>query len=194
MDGLRSLWDMDVTRVGFYEYGEEILRPSTSIQKPASKNKMRTEVIKTFSLANEEKRSGKRSRHRAVVAVGNDSGMIGLGSMMHRDRKVAIDKARNLAEQNQINIALGCHPSTPGENHTVQQELVGLHGDLTVKILPAVRGTGIKSSPMGVVFLKLAGIEDCETFPESSKTDNSASMAFVLFDALKGGCQVQPTK
>ena len=99
MDGLRSLWDMDVTRVGFYEYGEEILQPSTPIEKPASKNKMRTEVIKTFSLANEEKRVGKRSRHRAVVAVGNDSGIISLGSMMPRDCKVAIDKARNLAEQ-----------------------------------------------------------------------------------------------
>ena len=190
MDGLRSLWDMDITGAGFHEYGEQTLQPGTSTQTP-SVNEMRTEVIKTYSLATEEKRSGKRSRHRAVVAVGNGAGKIGLGSMMHRDRKVAIEKARAVAEKNQIEVMLGCHPTTQGKCHTARKELIGFHDDLTIKISPAVRGTGIKASPMGVVFLKLAGIEDCEVFPESSRSDNSASMAFALFNALKDGNHLQ---
>ena len=110
---------------------------------------------------------------------------------MHRDRNVAFDEARSFAEHNHLKHALGCHPSRLGKSHTLERELVGLHVDLAVKISPAVRGRGIKASPMANIFLKLAGIEDCETFPGSSKIDNSASMAFALFNALIGGCELR---
>ena len=190
MDGLRFRWDLDITRVGFHEYGEPVFQPTPhSMLQSTPKEVTRSEVIKTYSLYNENNRSGTRSRHRAVVAVGNDSGKIGLGSKIHRDRKVAIQKARELAEQSQVNIPLGCHPSTPGENQTVQRELTGLHGDLTIRIVPTARGTGINASPMAIVFLKLAGIKDCDVFPEASRLDNTPSMAFALYNAVRCECQ-----
>ena len=188
MDYLRVIWGFDQTRVGFWEYGEEIPQPSTSIpnQEEPQRDQFKTEVIKVMPLSSEDKRSGKqRWRYRAVVAVGNCKGQLGFASAVLSTRQKAIEKAAKLAASKQFQIVLSCDPTTPGENHTVPKTLTGLYKEVEVKISPSPRESGVRGSAMGKVIMKLVGIRDCVIETKNLQHENSAYFAFALFAALK---------
>ena len=186
MDYLRSIWGLDQTRVGFWEYGEEIMPRSSTSDNPVPVDQLRTEVIKVMPLSREEKRSGKqRLRYRAVVAVGNSKGNLGFASAILTTRQNAIEKATRLAKSKQFHIALSCDPLSPGEAHTIPNTLTGHYKDAEVQLLPAPRKSGISGSAMGKFILELAGIRDCLIKTKNLENENSADFAFALFAALK---------
>ena len=187
MDYLRSLWALDQSRVGFHEYGEAIIPPSSSSPViPDKKYSLKTELLKLIPLSVEHRHSGKnRLRYRAVVAVGDGQGKVGLGSSTHRSKEIALERAETFAKANMIEIKLTFHPSTPGKNHTLAQDLTGSYKDLEVTLKPAPQGTGLLTSPMAKVVLKLPGVEDCLMSPRASVFDSTTTMAFGLFAALE---------
>ena len=82
---LRSHFGLDQTRIGFHEFGE----PSTLMPPPTKKlqteNTIKVEVLKTMSVGEEPRRSGKnRVRHRAFVIATDGKRKVALGIKMDR--------------------------------------------------------------------------------------------------------------
>ena len=80
MDYLRVIWGLDQTRVRFYEYYESVM-PRTPAVIPQKTYALKTELLKLIPFSAEINRSGKsRLRYRAIVAVGDGNGKLGIGS------------------------------------------------------------------------------------------------------------------
>ncbi len=95
---------------------------------------------------------GKVMRVRAVVAVGNLNGKVGLGIAKGLDIPDAIQKARRLAEKNLIEV-----PIIEG---TVPYEVEEKFGAAKVLIKPARKGKGIVAGSVVRTILFLAGYTD----------------------------------
>ncbi len=81
--------------------------------------------------------AGERSRFRAVVAIGNGDGFIGIGEGKARQVRTAIDKGTVQAKLNIIPVRRGCGSweCRCGTQHTVPFNVTGKTG--------SVRGSGI---------------------------------------------------
>ena len=55
-------------------------------------------------------------------------------------------------------------------SHTFSHKLCGWCKDVETILVPLSEGTGIKASPLVEKTLKIAGLKNFITFPESSKT------------------------
>jgi len=66
------------------------------------------EEVVTINLVQKQTDAGERSRFKAVVAVGNGDGVIGLGSGKARHVRPAIEKAARDARLNAVIIRRGC--------------------------------------------------------------------------------------
>ena len=124
MDSLRSHWRREQPRVGFLENGESVMTSTPSSKIPRAGSVLKTEVVKIIGLETDKKRSGKRRRFRAVVAVGNGYGTIGLGSKTDKTEKDAVGKASATAEKNIVEIELACFDASPASNHTSKKCMV----------------------------------------------------------------------
>ena len=175
MDYLRSHFGLDQTRVGFHEYGE----PSTLMPPPTKKlqteNTIKVEVLKTMSVGEETRRSGKnRVRHRAFVIATDGKGKVGLGIKMDRVQKNAIEKASAQAKSEMFDFNFEVFdPEENEENHTLTHQVHGMYDGIEVTLIPAVKGTGLECSPMVTFILRFVGIKDCIVMPESGKSNNS---------------------
>ena len=170
MDYLRSLWDLDQSRVGFYEYGE----PAALLPPPPKKHEvaeeLKVEILKTTSLRDEYQRSGKqRVRHRAFVLATDGKGKVGIGIKVNRVQKIAIEKATDQAKSEMFEIALGNFDPEKEEKHTLSQQVHGQYDKLEVILIPAATGAGLEGSAIVQFILRLIGVKDCIVKPESSK-------------------------
>jgi small subunit ribosomal protein S5 len=107
--------------------------------------------------------AGERSRFRAVVAVGNGDGFIGIGEGKARQVRTAIDKGT--------------------VQHTVPFNVTGKTGSVRVEVLPGPRGLGLVAGEIPKQVLRLAGVRDCWTRTFGS-TSTLSSSALAVFDAL----------
>ena len=169
MDSIRSVWDLDQTRVGFLEYGQ-----SSTFDPPMKKYKpepeIKVEVLKAIPLYNENSRSGKqRSRYRIFAVASDGKGLVGLGIKVHRNKEPAIKGAGDQAKPEMFQISLSSFDPECSEKHTIPQQLFGEYGDLKVTLNPSARDPGIESSPLARLLLHLIGNKDCVVMPESSK-------------------------
>ncbi len=129
--------------------------------------------------------AGERSRFRAIVAVGNSDGFIGVGEGKARQVRTAIDKGTVQAKLNVIPVRRGCGSweCGCGRAHTVPFTVTGKCGSVRVEVLPGPRGLGLVAGEIPKVVLRLAGVKDCWTRTYgSTSTLTSSSMA--VFDAL----------
>jgi len=130
--------------------------------------------------------SGRRVKFRAMVAVGNENGFVGIGEA--RDTQVgnAIKKATREAKTNIIKIHRGCGSWECGckGEHTVPLEVVGESGSVRVHLKPAPRGLGLAAGGTAKKVLKLAGIKDVWT-RVTGETRTTINFAKATYDALK---------
>ena len=170
MDYLRSLWDMDQSRVGFYEYGEPAALLSPPPKEHEFAEELKVEILKTTSLRDEYQRSGKqRVRHRAFVLANDGKGKVGIGIKVNRVQKIAIEKATDQAKSELFEIALGNFDPEKEEKHTLSQPVHGQYDKLDVTLIPAATGTGLEGSAIVQFILRLIGVKDCIVKPESGK-------------------------
>ncbi|KAK9885976.1 hypothetical protein WA026_013856 [Henosepilachna vigintioctopunctata] len=106
---------------------------------------LKDEVLKIMPVQ-KQTRAGQRTRFKAFVAIGDSNGHIGLG----------------------LNFLLflysrGYWGNKIGKPHTVPCKVTGKCGSVTVRLIPAPRGTGIVSAPVPKKLLQMAGIEDFYT-------------------------------
>ena len=98
-------------------------------------------------------KGGRTLHFSATVAVGNEKGLIGIGSGKSNEVVEAIKKARMQAVKN-------VHKITIVDERTISHEMIGTSGAAKVLIKPAKAGTGIIAGGSVRAILELAGVKD----------------------------------
>lgn len=168
---------------------EEIFMEAMKIREPQIVDillpNLQEEVV-NIGLVQKQTDAGEKSRFRAVVAVGNGDGFIGLGSGKTRQVRAAIEKASVDARMNIVLVRRGCGSWECGcdQPHSLMFEATGKCGGVTVKLIPGPRGLGVVAGGVAKIILRLGGIKDCWTRSYGS-TRTVPSFAYAVFDALK---------
>ena len=107
--------------------------------------------------------AGQRTRFKAIVAIGDMAGHVGLGIKVAKEVQIAIKGALVTAKLGLIPVRRGYWGNKLGHVHTVPGKVTGKCASVRVKLVPAPRGTGIVGAPVSKKMLTFAGIEDCYT-------------------------------
>ena len=116
-------------------------------QEPEFKEKV-VEINRVTSVA----KGGKTFRFSAVVVVGNEHGMVGVGSGKAAEVPDAIKKAIQDAKNNLVEV--------PIVGTTVPHDFLGIYGAAKVLVKPSEEGTGIIAGGAARAVLELAGYKD----------------------------------
>ncbi len=130
--------------------------------------------------------AGEKSRFRAVVAVGNNNGYLGVGDGKAKQVRTAIDKATLQAKLEIVPVRRGCGSweCRCGKSHSLPFKVTGKCGSVRVEIMPGPRGLGLVGGEIPKSVLTLAGVRDCWTRTYGS-TSTLASTALAVYDALR---------
>ncbi|CAK9300208.1 unnamed protein product [Gordionus sp. m RMFG-2023] len=123
---------------------------------------LKDEVLKIMPVQ-KQTRAGQRTRFKAFVVIGDHNGHIGLGVKCSKEVATAIRGAIILAKLSLIPVRRGYWGNKIGKPHTVPCKVTGKCGSVTVRLIPAPRGTGIVAAGVPKKLLQMAGIEDCYT-------------------------------
>ena len=140
--------------------------------------KLKDEVIK-ITPVQKQTCAGQRTRFKAIVAVGDHDGHLGLGVKCSKEVSIAIKGALANAKIAVSPIRRGYWGSTIGEPHTVPVKVTGRCGSILVRLIPAPRGTGIVAAGAPKKLLTMAGVEDCYT-AASGKTHTLGNFGLLL--------------
>merc|ERR1711874_500067 len=105
-------------------------------------------------------RAGQRTRFKAIVAVGDENGHVGLGVKCSKEVATAIRGAIILAKLSVVPIRRGYWGNKIGAPHTVPGKVHGKCGSVHVRLIPAPRGTGLVCGPVPKKLMQMAGLED----------------------------------
>jgi small subunit ribosomal protein S5 len=146
---------------------------------------LKDEVI-NINLVQKQTDAGESSRFTALVAVGNENGLIGIGLGKAKRVRNAIEKGIRLAKLNLHPVRMGCGSweCDCGEGHTLPFKVQGKAGSVVVTLLPGPQGLGLVAGDTAKVVLKMSGIKDCWS-KSVGKTTTTNSFAFATFEALK---------
>lgn len=144
------------------------------------------EEVINVSLVQKQTDAGEKSRFKAIVAVGNGDGYLGLGSAKAKQVRTAIEKAATDARLNITVIRRGCGSweCGCGQPHSLLFETTGKRGAVKIKLVPGPRGLGVVASEGAKIILRLAGVKDAWTRSYGA-TRTVPSFAYAVFDALK---------
>lgn len=168
---------------------EEVFTEGLKIREPQIVDvlipDLQEEVI-NISLVQKQTDAGEKSRFKAIVAVGNRDGYVGLGSAKARQVRTAIEKAAMDARLNITLVRRGCGSweCACGKPHSLPFEIRGKCGGVEIVLIPGPRGLGVVASEGAKVILGLAGVKDCWTRSYGS-TRTVPSFAYAVFDALR---------
>ncbi len=119
-------------------------------------------------------KGGKNLSFSALVAVGNGSGLVGIGKGKAREVPQAIRKAVEDAKKKLIEVPLS--------GSTIPHYIRGEAGGGVVVLRPASKGTGVIAGGAVRVIMELAGIKDILT--KSIRSNNAISVGHATMDAL----------
>jgi small subunit ribosomal protein S2e len=120
------------------------------------------EIMCILSVQKQTK-AGQRTRFKAVVAVGDRRGHVGIGIKVAKEVQIAIKGALVDAKLNFIPVRRGYWGSRIGSVHTIPAKVKGKCGSCTVRMIPAPRGTGCVAAQVAKKILSFAGIDDIYT-------------------------------
>lgn len=144
------------------------------------------EEVLDINLVQKQTDAGEKSRFKAVVAVGNRDGYVGLGGATAKQVRASIEKAAVVARLNITPVRRGCGSweCRCGKPHSLPFKVRGKCGGVEVEILPGPRGLGLVASEVAKIILGLVGIKDCWTRSFGS-TRTVPSFAYAVFNALQ---------
>lgn len=168
---------------------EEIFMEGLKIREPEIVDLLLPDVqeeVIDINLVQKQTDAGEKSRFKAIVAVGNRDGYIGLGDGKARQVRTAIEKAAVDARLNISFVRRGCGSweCGCGKQHSILLQTTGKRGGVEIVLIPGPRGLGLVAGETAKIILGLAGIKDCWTRSFGS-TRTIPSFAFAVFDALK---------
>jgi len=132
------------------------------IEKSEKKVTLSDEVMKIVSVQKQTK-AGQRTRFKAIIAIGDQDGHLGLGVKLAKEVQIAIKGAIIAAKLGLVPVRRGFWGNKIGAVHTVPGKITGKCASVRVKLVPAPRGTGIVGAPVSKKLLQFAGIDDCYT-------------------------------
>ncbi len=131
-------------------------------------------------------KSGRRFKTKAMVAVGNRNGLLGIDEGYAQDTRDAIEKARDNAKMNLIEVRRGCGSweCGCGEPHSIPFRVTGKSGSVEVELQPAPRGIDQAVSEEVGKIIELAGIEDI-WIKSRGKTQSRENHVKAVYNALQ---------
>jgi small subunit ribosomal protein S2e len=123
---------------------------------------LKDEVMK-IKPVQKQTRAGQRTRFKAVVAVGDSDGHIGLGIKTAAEVANAIKGAGIYAKLAILPVRRGYWGNKIGQPHTVPNTVTGKCGSIRMRLIPAPRGSGIVAGSVAKKLLSMAGFEDVFT-------------------------------
>lgn len=117
------------------------------------------------------------------VLIGDGKGHIGLGQKSHKEVQPAVQGAIALAKMAIIPVRLGYWGNNIGQPHTIPMKVTGKEGSVSLRLVPAPRGTGIVGAPTSKKVLQMAGVQDCYT-QSRGKTKTKGNFLYATFKAL----------
>ena len=146
---------------------------------------LQEEVI-DVNLVQKQTDAGEKARFKAIVAVGNRDGYVGLGGGKASQVRTAITKAAVAARLNIVPVKRGCGSweCGCGKHHSVPFQVEGKCGGVRVVIIPGPRGLGLVASEVAKVIFGLAGVKDLWVRSYGS-TRTVPSYAYAIFDGLR---------
>ncbi len=120
-------------------------------------------------------KGGRRFRFRALVVIGDQKGLVGVGSAKGADVTSAVSKAVEVAKKNSIKIKLykGTLP------HDTQAKV----GGADILIMPASAGTGLIAGGVVRTILEVGGVSN--GLSKSLGSTNKTNIAYATIEALK---------
>ncbi|KAL3313274.1 40S ribosomal protein [Cichlidogyrus casuarinus] len=128
--------------------------------------------------------AGQRTRFKAIVAMGDFNGHVGLGVKVAKEVATAIRGAIIQAKLSIIPVRKGYWGNKIGKPHTVPFKTTGKCGSTVLRLIPAPRGTGLVAAPVPKKLLSMAGIEDCYT-SASGQTATLGNFAKACYFAIR---------
>jgi len=131
--------------------------------------------------------SGKRTKFRIVVVIGDRKGHVGVGVGKSEELKPAMDYAVRNAKKNMISVRTGCGSWECRCNnpHSVPMRTSGKEGSTIVTLKPAPRGLGLAANTIVKKVLGMAGVKDVWSATiGGSNTYNMAMATLKALDAL----------
>ena len=119
-------------------------------------------------------KGGRRLRYRVTVVVGDNNGMIGMGSGKANAVPDAMRKASDTARKNMKKVNL--------YKTTIPHEVTGRTGGAVVLMRPASEGTGVIAGGGARAVLEVAGVHDILT--KSMGSANLLNVVKATFNAL----------
>lgn len=116
-------------------------------------------------------KGGKKLSFRAVVAVGNGKGQVGIGVGKAAEVISAIQKAVVDARKQLVKVPL--------VGSTVPHQIVGKQGSSRILLKPAAKGTGVIAGGAARAILELAGIGDVLTKSLGSRAPLNVARATI---------------
>lgn len=154
---------------------------------PSMSNQTRerwSERIIQISRVTKVCKGGKKLSFRAVIAVGNENGIVGVGVGKADDVVNAISKATTSAKRNVIQVTIA-------KNKTITHTMNGIYGASQVLIKPASQGTGVIAGSSIRTVLELAGLKNILAKQlGSNNLLNNARATIVALENLKTPAQV----
>ncbi|PIU16212.1 30S ribosomal protein S5 [bacterium (Candidatus Gribaldobacteria) CG08_land_8_20_14_0_20_39_15] len=148
-------------------------------ERQSNKSKLKPEYdSRVLDLARVTKVTGggKTLRFRAVVAVGNKKGRVGLGVAKGKDVQQAIEKATRSANRHILTI--------PVVENTIPHETYAKFGPAKVLLKPQGRGLGLVAGGVVRIICSLGGIKDVSS-KLISRSRNKLNIAQATIEALK---------
>jgi small subunit ribosomal protein S5 len=141
---------------------------------------------KTSKATQKITREGGRMSFAMITLSGNGEGVVGIGYGKARETVPSREKSIRKAKQDFIVIRRGCGDwgCFCGGSHSIPFGVVGKSGSVTVKLMPAPKGTGLVVESELKKMLELAGIKDVWSKTYGS-TKNKINLMKAGFDALK---------
>jgi len=149
-------------------------RPQRSQHMPKEDKQFDERVLNIDRVARVVK-GGRRFRFRALVAVGDGKGKIGVGVAKGTDVVASITKATEVAKKNIVDISI--------YNGTIPHEETGKVGGAKILLLPAAPGTGLISGGVVRIVLEITGIQNI--LSKSLGSNNKINLAYATVEALK---------
>jgi small subunit ribosomal protein S2e len=143
---------------------------------------LKDEVMKIMPVQ-KQTRAGQRTRFKAFVIIGDADGHVGLGVKCSKEVATAIRGAIILAKLAVVPVRRGYWGNKLGKVHTVPTKITGKCGSVSVRLVPAPRGTGIVAARAPKKILQFAGIEDVYTSTTGS-TKTMGNFVFATFNAV----------
>lgn len=144
---------------------------------------MKDEVMK-IQTVQKVSSAGQRTRFKVYTVIGDGRGHVGIGSRTGKEVATSIRASLISAKLNIVPVRRGYWGNLIGTPHTVPMKVTGKSGSVSVRMIPAPKGTGIVAAPIPTRILQMAGIEDVYT-GSKGKTRTGGNFIMAVFYALR---------